>query len=268
MNVNMRAPNKVRAKLDAGKLVTGTAIYTGSPNMVEAAAYAGVDFVRIDTEHTWRRDDSLDNMIRAAHVAGAVPIVRVDRGDPCLLRKVLEIGAGGIIVPQIDTAAEAREVVQAAKFPPLGKRGSGPISQSGEWGRRGVDEWIAWSNTQPLIGVMIESIDAMSELDAIAQVEGVDFVVFGPNDFRVSLISDIDNAAKDRLVEDAFRQTIKSFRAAGKHVMYSFAPTNEELDMRIEMGVTMLDLSHDVVIVRLNLQNRVQYIDSKFKSIR
>jgi 4-hydroxy-2-oxoheptanedioate aldolase len=266
--MNMREPNKVRAKLDAGKLVTGTAIYTGSPNMVEAAGYAGVDFVRIDTEHTWRRDDSLDNMIRAAHVVGAVPIVRVDRDDPYLLRKVLEIGAGGIIVPQIDTAAEAREVVRGAKFPPLGIRGSGPISQSGEWGRREVDEWIAWSNTQPLIGIMIETVDAMSELDAIVQVEGVDFVVFGPNDFKVSLTSNIDDAAKDRVVEDALRQTIKSVRAAGKHLMYSFAPTDEELDMRIEMGVTMLDLSHDVVIVRQNLQRRVQYIDNKFKNIK
>ena len=100
-NVLMRRPNKVREKLARGQVAVGTAIYSHSPAMVAAAGYAGIDFVRIDTEHSWRRDDSLENMINAAIIADVVPIVRVDRDDPFLVRKVLELGAGGVLIPNV-----------------------------------------------------------------------------------------------------------------------------------------------------------------------
>lgn len=248
----MRRPNKVRAKLAAGKRVLGAAIYSASPNVVEAAGYAGIDFVRIDTEHAWRRDESLEHMIRAAVIADVVPIVRIDRDDPYLPRKALEIGAGGIIVPQVITEADAREVVRAAKFPPDGERGVGTLCSSGEWGRRAVDEWAQWSNTEPLIGVMIESPAALLELDRILAVDGLDFVLFGPSDYAMA-VGGGDRGAAKTAVGEGLALTLSAARRAGKHVMLGVGIDRAGIRARIDMGVTMLELGHDVAIVRNTL---------------
>jgi 4-hydroxy-2-oxoheptanedioate aldolase len=248
----MRGPNKVRAKLAAGQRVLGTAIYSASPNVVEAAGYAGIDFVRIDTEHAWRRDESLEHMIRAAVIADVVPIVRIDRDDPYLPRKALEVGAGGIIVPQITTEAEAREVVRAAKFPPQGERGVGTLCPSGEWGRRKVGEWAHWSNSEPLVGVMIESRDALAQVDRILAVDGIDFALFGPSDYSMSVGSD-DAAAVSAAVEEGLRRTIAAAKSARKHVMLGVGLDADGIRRRIDEGVSMLELGHDVVIVRNTL---------------
>lgn len=252
----MRRPNKVRAKLAAGQRVLGTAIYSASPNMVEAAGYAGIDFVRIDTEHAWRRDESLEHMIRAAVIADVVPIVRIDRDDPYLPRKALELGAGGIIVPQVITEADAREVVRAAKFPPDGERGVGTLCASGEWGRRDAIEWAQWSNTEPLIGVMIESPAALLELDAILAVDGLDFVLFGPSDYAMAVGGD-DRGAIKTAVDEGLALTLSAARRAGKHVMLGVGIDRSGIRARIDMGVTMLELGHDVAIVRNTLSGLV-----------
>lgn len=253
----MRRPNKARAKLNAGQCVMGTAIYSYSPNMVEAAGYAGIDFLRIDTEHAWRRDESLDNMIRAAVISDVVPIVRIDRDDPYLVRKALEVGAGGIIVPHINTPEEAANVVKASKFPPLGIRGYAGLSQSGEWGARPGAEYKKWSDTEPLIGVMIESIKAMNRVDEILAVEGLDFVLFGPSDYSLSL--GLDGPKKGHPdVQEGLRRTIAAARKVGKHVMFGVGTNDEEIAKCAEMGVTMFEFSHDVVMVRTTLADKVK----------
>jgi 2-keto-3-deoxy-L-rhamnonate aldolase RhmA len=252
----MRKPNKVRRKLADGRLVTGTAIYSSAPNVVEAAGYAGIDFIRIDTEHTWRRDESLDNMLRAAIIADVVPIVRIDRDDPYLARKALEVGAGGLIVPHCTSAADAREIVAAAKFPPQGKRGIGALCQSGEWGTWPRKEWVAWSNSEPLVGVMVESVDGARAADEILAVEGVDFALFGPGDFGMSVGSD-DEAAVKAATEDGLARTLKAAKAHGKHVMLGVGMKDDGIERRIAEGVTMLEFSHDVVIVRSALAEKV-----------
>ncbi|UFN48270.1 aldolase/citrate lyase family protein [Roseomonas sp. OT10] len=252
----MRKPNKVRQKLAAGRVVTGTAIYSGAPSMVEAAGYSGIDFVRIDTEHAWRRDESLENMLRAAAIAEVVPIVRIDRDDPYLARKALEVGAGGVLVPHVTSAADAREVVAAAKFPPLGRRGIGSLCISGEWGRRTREEWVAWSNAEPLVGVMIESAGAIPVVREILAVEGIDFALFGPSDFGMSLGSD-DEAMVQARTEEALTRTCEAARATGKHVMFGVGMQDEAIEARIAQGVTMLELSHDVVILRNTLARKV-----------
>lgn len=252
----MRRPNKVRAKLARGKCVVGTAIYSNSPAMVSAAGFAGIDFVRIDTEHSWRQDESLDNMIRAAIIADVVPIVRIDRDNPYLVRKALEAGAGGVLIPNVITANDARDFIVAAKFPPLGDRGIGPLCQSGEWGNRDRDEWVAWSNREPLLGVMIESVKAMPEIDDILGVEGLDFVVFGPSDYYMSLENGSEDE-KTRLIRDGLVRTIAAAKSAGKHVLCGFGLDGDEGKVHKELGVTMLCFSHDVVMVRKALARKM-----------
>lgn len=250
-------PNKVRQKLKDGNIVWGTAIYSASPNIVESVGHAGIDFVRLDTEHNWRQDDSLDNMIRAATISGTVPIVRIDRDNPYLIRKALEVGAGGIIVPHCYTAAYAREVVDAAKFPPLGSRGFGNLCASGAWGTIPSAEWIDYSNSEPLIGVMIEHIDAMKEIDEILMVKGIDFVLFGPADLSISL--GLKSPQLDHpQVFDALKKTLAAAKAANKHVMLGVGYDNENIKKYRDMGVTMVEVGHDVHIVPTFINNIIK----------
>lgn len=251
-----RKPNKVRAKLNSGQCAVGSAIYSYSPNIVEAAGYAGIDFLRIDTEHSWRRDESLDNMIRAAVITDVVPIVRVDRDDPYVIRKALEVGAGGIVVPHVNTPEDAAEVVSAAKFPPRGIRGYAGFSQSGEWGARPGADYKKWSDTEPMIGIMIESVKAMDRLDAIMAVDGLDFVLFGPSDYSLSL--GLDGPQKDHPeVQAGLRRTIEAARKAGKHVMYGVGMNDAEIEKCAKLGVTMFEFSHDMALVRTALAAKV-----------
>ena len=253
----MRKPNKVRRKLNEGKCVVGSAIYSCSPNMVEAAGYAGIDFLRIDTEHSWRRDGSLENMIRGATITDVVPIIRVDRDDPFVIRKALECGAGGIVVPHILSVEDAKAVVDAAKFPPLGKRGFALLCQSGEWGARKGDEWLEWSDAETLVGVMVENVKVLDCIDDIMALEGVDFVLFGPADYAISAgLRGPDH--KHPVVREGLQRTCEAARKVGKHVMYGVGTDDEEARVAAEMGVTMLEFSHDVVIFRSVLSAKMR----------
>lgn len=249
-------PSPLRRKLRAGRCVTGTAIYSASPNMVEAAAFAGVDFVRIDSEHAWRRDESMDHMVRAALLAGATPIIRIDRDDPYLARKAFEIGAGGIVVSNVASADEARAIAADARFPPRGRRGVGTLCLSGRWGAVDEAAWVAWSNAEPLVGVMIESVAAVSAIDAIMAVAGIDFALFGPADFAMSL-ADRDPAAIAAEKRRALVATARASRGAGKHFMYGTGLAGDDIRDAIALGADMLEFSHDVVIVRTALTARV-----------
>ncbi len=163
----MQMVNKLKKVLDKGEVALGTAIFSCSPAIVEVAGYSGLDFVRIDNEHSWRRDESIEHMIRAAYVAEITPILRIDKGDPYIIRKALEIGAGGVLVPDITTKEEVEEVIKAAKFPPRGTRGYSSLCFSGQWGAKGGEDWVDWSDNETLVGIMIENEEVIPELDRI-----------------------------------------------------------------------------------------------------
>jgi 4-hydroxy-2-oxoheptanedioate aldolase len=242
-------PNAVRKKLAAGERVVGGAIFSWSPNVIDAAVLAGLDYVRIDTEHAWRKDDSLEHLIRAAVMGGVVPIVRVDRDDPFLVRKALEIGAGGIIVPDVCSVQQAEAVVSAAKFPPLGDRGFSRNCWSADWGSIAADEWVQWSNREPMIGIMIENVEAMSSIEDIVSVAGIDFVLFGPADYSMSLGLAAPNA-QDVRVQSAISQTIAAVHGAGKHFALGVGTKPATIEKYLQLGVDMLELSNDLGIVR------------------
>lgn len=245
-----RKPNKLRAKLKNGELVTGSVLYSWSPNVMDAAGYAGLDFMRIDNEHAWRQDASAEHLIRAAQLADVVPIMRVDRDNPYLVRKALEIGAGGVIVPDVHSPEDAENVVKASKFPPRGIRGYSGSCWSGGWDSKSGAEWVQWSDTQPMIGVMIENKAAMGCINEILDVDGLDFVLFGPADYSMSL--GLGRPSKNHeKVQEALRMTIGAAQKAGKHVMMNPGVNTEELQKYVDMGITMLELSNDVSIVNM-----------------
>ena len=222
---------------------------------MEVAGYAGLDFMRVDNEHAWRQDRSAEELMRAAELVGVEVIMRVDRDNPYLIRKALEIGAGGVVVPDIASVAEAEAVVSAAKFPPRGRRGYSGNCRSGGWGSRAGADWIEWSDREPMVGVMIENTQAVACVEEILAVQHLDFVLFGPADYSMSL-GLRKPARNDRLVQDALRQTIAAAKRCGKHVMFGVGTTLEEIMLYKDMGVTMLEVGNDLGILHASWRER------------
>jgi 4-hydroxy-2-oxoheptanedioate aldolase len=237
-------PNPLRQRLARGP-VFGAACFAWSPNLVDVAGLAGLDFLRFDTEHAWRRDETLEHLVRAAWLAGVAPVLRVDRGDAALVRKALEIGAGAVLVSDIRGPEEAAAVVAAARFPPLGQRGFSGNNFSGAWGAHPAAGWIAWSNREPMVGVMVEHPEAVARVEEIARIPGLDFIHFGPGDYSVA-IGLPGPARRDPAVEAAMASTIAAARGAGLHAVANAGADGDDAARVRALGADMIELGNDI----------------------
>src|SRR5215470_15489916 len=145
------ALQRFREKLNAGHFCLGAGISLSDPAVTEALADS-VDFVWIDLEHSPIGLESLLAHLIAARAGGTAALVRVPSSDVAWIKRVLDTGAEGIIVPQIRTAAEVRSVVSACRYPPLGTRGYGPRRPS-NYGRNGGESYVQQSNVQLFVSV-------------------------------------------------------------------------------------------------------------------
>ena len=205
--------NLTKAKLSQGKVVFGAIINEYAPGTVELFGAIGFDFVFIDCEHGAMSVDQVENMVRAAEVFGITPIARIpDHADATILR-FLDRGVQGIIVPHVNTRAQAEAVAKAARYYPEGHRGAGGgrAQDYGTGGNR--EESIKWVNSQTLVIPMVEEVEAVKNLDEILKVPGVDLLHVASGDLTQSM----GNApqAEVRKVMDG---VIPRIRAAGKWV--------------------------------------------------
>ncbi|MGI5988523.1 MAG: aldolase/citrate lyase family protein, partial [Dysosmobacter sp.] len=139
---SMDAVARFKAAMDSDQGALGPFMITSDPAYVEAAGYAGYDFVLLDMEHGPGTFENLQNLIRAANVAGVCPVVRVPRGMDIWVDRALDVGAGALLVPQIDTADQARAVISAAKFAPVGSRGTNRFVRSACYGAKPGSEYF------------------------------------------------------------------------------------------------------------------------------
>jgi 2-keto-3-deoxy-L-rhamnonate aldolase RhmA len=245
----MRRINKLKLVLDEGKIALGSCIDSYSPAVMEVAGYSGLDFVRIDTEYSWRRDDALEHMIRAAVIAEVTPMIRVEKGNHYLVSKALQIGANAILVSDVATYREAVDVVKSAKFAPKGVRGYSSYSFSGCWGTQGGEDWVNWSNTEILVGIMVENEQIMTQIDDVFAIEGLDFCLFGPSDYCMSLGLGAPKKGHPK-VEEAISKTIDAATKYNKAVGIGIGqPWEENARRYIDLGCRFLEISHDLGIL-------------------
>ena len=243
-----RRKNKLKEMIARGEVALGTCVYSFSPAVVELAGFCGLDFCRIDNEHAWRQDESTENLLRAGFCADIVPLLRIDKDNPYLVRKALEAGAGGVIVPHVNTPQEAAAVVDAAKFPPRGSRGYGGICFSGQWGADAGVDWMEWCDRETLVIPMIEDVHAMPHIDGILDVEGVDGVFFGPADFSIS--AEVPLQMNHEKVREALERTVEAATKRAKFVIYGVKyPYWEAARTAKEMGVHAIEIGHDLSIL-------------------
>lgn len=180
MNViDTRLPELLRGK----RPLLGMFVGIPSPSLVEMCGHAGVDFVIVDNEHGPAGIESTEHMLRAARASGVIPVVRTLEGD---ILRVLDIGASAIQVPQVNSGEQARRIVAAAKYPPLGMRGAAFSTRAAGYGFFAGERHVADSNAGTAVIVMAETRAAIDKLDEILSVPGIDAVFFGPNDLSFS----------------------------------------------------------------------------------
>jgi 2-keto-3-deoxy-L-rhamnonate aldolase RhmA len=181
----IRNIRKFRDKLAAGRLCLGAGVSFSDPAVTEALCDS-VDFLWIDLEHSAISLESLQAHLIAARAGGAPALVRVPGGDVAWVKRVLDSGAEGVILPQVHTAADAEAFVAACRYPPLGRRGYGPRRPS-NYGRHGGTEYLEEANRDLFVAVQIETAEALAAVDAIVRVPGLDGLVIGPADLGCSL---------------------------------------------------------------------------------
>lgn len=175
-------PNRLRGILQSGGTAVGLASHTGDPHVAETLAVAGFDYLYLDQQHSVGGLASPVEMLRATARTGTTALVRVAANDPVLIGRALDAGAEGVIVPNVESAADARRAVAASHYPPMGVRSWGPTRSA-----YGLGTDPATVNSQVLCLVMIETAEGVTRATEITAVPGVHGVYVGPGDLAVSL---------------------------------------------------------------------------------
>lgn len=197
--------------LRSGKHLHGVFNSLPSPGIIEMCAFAGFDFVIIDNEHGSADYESTENMLRAARASGIVPIVRCFAPD---ISRILDMGCTAVQIPMVNSADEARALVQQVRYPGVGKRGSAFSSRAAGYGAFGGDTHTTRSNEGIALIVMVETPEAVANARAIAQVDGVDAVFVGPNDLSHAMGFGANWAAPE--VQAAIKQALLAISSADK----------------------------------------------------
>ncbi len=232
-------------KLKEGKSTLGSWICLNSPLIANVMAEAGFEWLTIDTEHGVMDYREMVEMIRAILSTQTVPIVRVAWNDPSLIKRALDAGAMGIIVPMVMSAEEAIKSVEAVRFPPKGKRSVVGVAAEILHG----SDYIELANEQILLAVQIEHIDAVACADEICAVEGVDVIFIGPYDLAASMgllgTEFKQNFNWKSAVQKVLDSARKAKKAAGIH-----AQTVEEAISYIRQGFQFVALGSDIQFLR------------------
>lgn len=173
---------RLRRKVASGWAMGTFLIELPAPSVLGGLALAGFDFVVLDMEHSAIGFSSLDTLITAGHAAGIATLVRTWGQDPGLIGKVLDMGANGVMAAHVDTAERARDIVDQARFRPLGNRGFSPITRFDP-----LERPIAELDEATYVIVQIEGRDALAGVRDIAAVPGIDAIFVGPYDLALSM---------------------------------------------------------------------------------
>ena len=221
-----------RKRIRSGESLLGCAVGLGHPMAVEIAGYAGFDFVFLDTEHSALGVTAVESMILAARVGKVAAIYRVRQLDPAAIGRALDIGADGVLVPHIRTADQARSVVDAARYSPIGRRGVGP-GRPIRFGLTHTEDYLADANERTVVAFMIEDREAVENIEAIAAVDGVDVFNIGTCDLSNSL--GVPFQTRHRTVMKAISRIIEAAQA--NNIAVGVPPESaEEIAELKEMG--------------------------------
>jgi 4-hydroxy-2-oxoheptanedioate aldolase len=250
--------NTTKAKLADGKVAFGAIVSRYAPDIVEIFGTIGFDFVMIDCEHGPMNLDQVEHMVRAAESFNITPITRIPNHEESTILQFLDRGVQGIIVPHINTKADAESVAQSAHYYPDGRRGMAGSGRAHDYGAGGPDSTL-FVNSQILVVPMCEETEAVNNLDEILTVPGIDVVHVAASDLGQSM----GNPGREK-VREVIGQAIPKIRAGGKHCG---AGGNSPADAAgvaefINLGANFITVSSQALL-RLAGQNFLKRVEAE-----
>jgi 2-keto-3-deoxy-L-rhamnonate aldolase RhmA len=239
-------PNKILQALKKNRVCLGGWTLSGSVVIAEIIAQAGFDWVCIDAEHSPVSKETAMNMIIAIERHGAEPVVRIGLNSELEFKKFLDSGARGILVPMIKSAGDVEKAISYAKYSPQGNR-SFAFPRATGYGKY-PELYFRYANRSIFLGIMIEHIDAVNDLDAIFKVKGIDTVFVGPYDLSGSM------GKPGQFKEKAFKDALdKISRKASEYKIptgiHEVRPNREKILTHINSGFRMIACGLDTLFV-------------------
>jgi 4-hydroxy-2-oxoheptanedioate aldolase len=245
--------NPFKRALLAGAQQIGLWCTLASAFGVEVVAGAGFDWLLLDTEHSPADVPTVLAQLQALAAYKVAPVVRPASNDTVLIKRYLDIGAQSLLIPYVQNAAEARQAVAAVRYPPEGVRGVSALTRATQFGR--VRDYGRRAHEEICLLVQVETVEALREIPAIADIDGVDGIFIGPGDLAASmgLIGQLDHPDVTRAVEEA----IRAVRACGKPC--GILTANAAFARRcIELGTRFTAVGVDVGILARGAEGLVQ----------
>lgn len=241
----------IRNKLSKKIPSIGSWIQTNDSNIAEIIGFSGYDWVAVDMEHGSISVSNLPNIFRSIELGNSLPLARISKVNAEQCKAVLDAGAGGIIVANIETAEQIQNLVSLSSWPPTGSRGVG-FSRSNLFGIN-FEEYRLFAQNPLLVG-MIESKKALSNLNDILSSDKLDAILIGPYDLSASLGVTGEFHSKAFIEAINFiHDTANQFnKPIGIHIVH---PESNELDKRINEGYTFIPYAMDTTFVAFNAKN-------------
>jgi len=245
----------LKSNLQQGKISLGSWITLGHAGIAEIFARAGFEWLVIDLEHSTISIEQAGELVRTIDLAGTAPLVRLTSNDVNQVKRLMDAGAHGIVVPNVNTAQEAKAAVTATRYAPVGRRGVG-LARAQGYGP-GFKDYLEWQKDGPVVIVQIEHQSALDHLEDIFAVPGVDGFIIGPYDLSCSMNipGEFERPEFIAAMRHILRAGLRAGCPAGLHIV---EPDVDRLRQVIDEGYRFIAYSVDIRMLDVSARIGVQ----------
>lgn len=250
---------QLKSKLANSELTIGSWITLGHTAIAEIMAGTGFDWLVLDMEHSVLELSEVQTIIQVLDKQKCPAIVRLTSNQPDQIKRVMDAGATGVMVPMIKCAADAQAAVQSVYYPPRGQRGVG-LARAQGYGAS-FTEYQHWLEENAIIVAMIEHVDAVHDIDAILSIPGIDAYIIGPYDLSGSMgrPGELNHADVQAAIELVLKAGQRTGKPGGIHVI---EPDPDALQQRINAGFNFLGYTLDIRIIDSLCRDHIKFIRS------
>ena len=258
----MGAPeNSLKAALLQDRVSVGLWLALRSGGIAEMAANAGFDWCLIDAEHGPNSDADILRQLQAMNGSSAAPVVRLPAGEDWMIKRALDLGAQSLMIPMVESVGQARALVRATRYPPVGIRGVGAgLTRASGYGA--TQDYLATADAEICLITQIETASAVARIPEIAAVDGVDVLFIGPSD----LAADMGCLGRPDVpkVENRIRDALTAIRDAGK-VAGVFTPNLAEAERYAGWGARFIGVGSDTRVLSTALTELARNTGNKLR---
>lgn len=252
----------LKKRLKDRDLTIGSWITLGHTAIVEIMAKAGFDWLVVDIEHSAITLHQAQQLIQVIDLCGVTPLVRVGENSPTIIKRIMDAGSHGVIVPMVNAKDDAIKAVNAVKYPPIGTRGVG-LARAQGYGLE-FEKYKKWVNKESIVIVQIEHIKAVENMDEILGVDGVDGFIVGPYDLSASIgkPGEFDHPEVKQALKEIKECSKRHSAIPGFHVI---PPDASEVDKKIKEGYEFIGFSLDTLFLGIKCREEFSKIKEKIR---